>query len=124
MRILHVFHKVHEIVISVCLVPIRLYQRFISPLKGQPSCRFSPTCSQYCVEAVREWGILIGAALTLWRVLRCNPFARAALTPYPDGNGGSARRRKNRPGCDSDRQGCDPGRSIKTIPYYNKGTTA
>ena len=117
MRILHVFHKVHEIVISVCLVPIRLYQRFISPLKGQPSCRFSPTCSQYCVEAVREWGILIGAAPTLWRVLRCHPFGEGGVDPVP--------RRKNRPGCDSDRQGCDPGRSsIKTIPYYNKGTTA
>ncbi|MCI6636087.1 MAG: membrane protein insertion efficiency factor YidD [Eubacteriales bacterium] len=83
MRILHVFHKVHEIVISVCLVPIRLYQRFISPLKGQPSCRFSPTCSQYCVEAVREWGILIGAALTLWRVLRCNPFGKGGFDPVP-----------------------------------------
>lgn len=83
MRILHVIDKAHAIAVRVFLAPIRLYQRFLSPLKGQPSCRFSPTCSQYCVEAVREWGILIGSALTLWRVLRCNPFGKGGFDPVP-----------------------------------------
>lgn len=65
------------------LIPIRLYRRFVSPLKGAPSCRFSPTCSQYAVEAVMEWGIVVGSALTLWRLVRCNPFGKGGYDPVP-----------------------------------------
>ncbi|MGM9652332.1 MAG: membrane protein insertion efficiency factor YidD [Eubacteriales bacterium] len=68
--------------LSLALLPIRFYRRFISPLKP-PCCRFTPTCSQYAVDAVREWGILIGFALSLWRVLRCNPFSRGGYDPVP-----------------------------------------
>ena len=66
------------------LVPVQLYRRFLSPLKGQGSCRFTPTCSAYCIEAVMEWGVFIGFALTAWRVLRCNPFCRGGYDPVPD----------------------------------------
>lgn len=83
MYILHFLHKIHALAVRIFLAPIRLYQRYLSPLKGQPSCRFSPTCSAYCVEAVYEWGILIGSVLTLWRVLRCNPFGRGGFDPVP-----------------------------------------
>jgi len=61
---------------------IELYRRFISPLKP-PCCRFIPTCSAYAVEAFREWGFFIGFALTLWRILRCNPFCRGGFDPVP-----------------------------------------
>lgn len=61
---------------------IRLYQRFISPLKP-PSCRFTPTCSQYAVEALKEWGLIVGLALAVWRVLRCNPFSKGGPDPVP-----------------------------------------
>ena len=83
MSVLHILHKLHAIAVEAVLLPVRLYQRYLSPLKGQPSCRFSPTCSRYCVEAVREWGIVIGLALTLRRILRCNPFGKGGFDPVP-----------------------------------------
>jgi len=62
---------------------IKLYQRYISPLKSTPSCRFIPSCSQYAVEAFEEWGVFIGLFLALWRLLRCNPFCRGGFDPVP-----------------------------------------
>lgn len=54
---------------------IRLYQRYISP--GLPRrCRFSPTCSQYALEAITKYGAAKGGWLALRRLLRCNPFNR------------------------------------------------
>ena len=75
--------RLHEYVCRVFLIPVHLYRKYLSPLKGQGSCRFTPTCSAYCIEAVMEWGILIGLALTLWRVLRCNPFCSGGHDPVP-----------------------------------------
>ena len=62
---------------------IRLYQKYISPLKGRSSCRFTPTCSQYAVEAYLEWGFICGTVLALWRILRCNPFGKGGYDPVP-----------------------------------------
>ena len=61
---------------------IRLYQKILSPLKP-PSCRFIPTCSNYAIEALKEWGLIAGAALALWRILRCNPFSKGGYDPVP-----------------------------------------
>ena len=63
-------------------LPIRFYQRYISPLKP-PMCRFSPTCSQYAVEAVHAHGILRGGAYAVWRILRCHPFCKGGYDPVP-----------------------------------------
>ena len=68
---------------------VKLYQKFISPLKP-PCCRFSPTCSQYAIEAFREWGFICGLGLTVWRIIRCNPFGRGVYDPVPK------RKRKNK----------------------------
>lgn len=75
--------KVHQGLITLVLVPVRLYRRYLSPLKGTGSCRFTPTCSQYCIEAVQEWGVVVGLALTAWRILRCNPFGKGGYDPVP-----------------------------------------
>lgn len=61
---------------------IKFYRRFISPLK-KPSCRFTPSCSQYALDAVREWGVLFGISLAIWRILRCNPFSAGGYDPVP-----------------------------------------
>ena len=66
----------------VLVLPIRLYQRFISPFLP-PTCRFSPTCSQYALEAVLEHGVLRGSWLALRRVLRCHPFSAGGYDPVP-----------------------------------------
>ena len=62
---------------------IRLYRKFISPLKP-PCCRFSPTCSAYALEAFMIRGFFAGLILSVWRVLRCNPFCRPGFDPVPD----------------------------------------
>jgi len=62
--------------------PIRFYQRWISPLKP-PMCRFDPTCSQYALEALERHGLIRGTWLAIWRLLRCQPFARSGHDPVP-----------------------------------------
>ena len=68
--------------VSVLCLPIRLYRKFISPIKPR-CCRFTPSCSQYALEALREWGVFRGSALALWRILRCNPFGGCGPDPVP-----------------------------------------
>ena len=62
--------------------PIRFYQKFISPLKP-PTCRFTPTCSQYAIEAIRKHGPFKGFYLAVWRILRCNPWGGSGYDPVP-----------------------------------------
>ena len=62
---------------------IGLYRKFISPLKP-PCCRFTPTCSAYAIEAFQKRGFFVGFALTLWRILRCNPFSKGGYDPVPE----------------------------------------
>ena len=62
---------------------IGLYQKYISPLKP-PCCRFTPTCSAYAIEAFRKRGFFVGFALSLWRILRCNPFSKGGYDPVPE----------------------------------------
>jgi uncharacterized protein len=65
---------------AVVLAPIRFYRRFISP--GLPArCRYHPSCSAYAVQAVERYGILRGAVLAGWRLLRCNPFSHGGYDP-------------------------------------------
>lgn len=52
---------------------VRVYQGVVSPWLGA-SCRFTPTCSAYAVEALTRYGALRGTVLATWRILRCNPF--------------------------------------------------
>jgi uncharacterized protein len=64
------------------VLPIVFYRRWISPWTP-PSCRFRPTCSAYTEEAILTHGILKGAALGLWRILRCHPFSKGGREPVP-----------------------------------------
>lgn len=62
---------------------IRFYQVCISPLKPAPTCRFTPTCSQYALEAFRKYGPFKGFWLSLKRVLRCHPWGGSGYDPVP-----------------------------------------
>lgn len=66
----------------IVLKLIVLYQRFISPLLA-PRCRFYPSCSQYCFDAVEQYGIKKGLFLGIKRVLRCHPFNEGGYDPVP-----------------------------------------
>ena len=63
---------------------IRFYQKNLSPMKGGPTCRFTPTCSEYAAEAIQRHGALCGGALALWRILRCNPLCKGGFDPVPE----------------------------------------
>ena len=62
---------------------IKFYKKYISCLKGGPTCRFTPTCSTYAIEALEKHGVIKGLILTIWRILRCNPFSKGGYDPVP-----------------------------------------
>ena len=62
---------------------IKLYRKFISPILPQ-SCRFTPSCSEYAIEAIDKFGAIRGTILASYRILRCNPFCRGGYDPVPD----------------------------------------
>ena len=66
--------------VRFCVALLRGYKLFLSPL-FPPSCRFTPTCSQYAIDAVRAHGVWFGLYLALKRILRCHPFARGGYDP-------------------------------------------
>ncbi len=59
---------------------IRFYQRYLSPVLGA-KCIYTPTCSQYTIEAIREHGCIKGCALGAYRIIRCNPFSKGGFNP-------------------------------------------
>lgn len=63
--------------------PVRFYQRFLSPLKPSPTCRFIPCCSTYAATALRRFGLLRGGLMSLCRILRCNPLCKGGVDPVP-----------------------------------------
>jgi hypothetical protein len=65
------------------LLPLRGYQRLISPLLGN-RCKYYPSCSEYAVQAIDRFGILRGLVLAGWRLLRCNPFSHGGFDPVDD----------------------------------------
>jgi putative membrane protein insertion efficiency factor len=73
---------ISKIVAWLLVLQIRFYQLYISPLLG-PSCRFTPTCSEYARQAILKHGPIKGLALAIWRILRCNPWGGSGYDPVP-----------------------------------------
>jgi putative membrane protein insertion efficiency factor len=63
---------------AVVLAPIRLYQRFLSPVIPA-RCKYHPSCSEYAVQAIRMHGVMRGLVLAGWRLLRCNPLSNGGI---------------------------------------------
>jgi putative membrane protein insertion efficiency factor len=68
----------------LCIWLIRFYRKVLSPLKGQPTCRFTPSCSAYAVEAFEKRGFIVGMILTVFRIFRCQPFCVGGWDPVPE----------------------------------------
>ena len=66
--------------VRVVQAPILVYRRVISPALPR-RCKYEPTCSSYAIAALREFGILRGLVLAVWRILRCNPFSHGGYDP-------------------------------------------
>lgn len=62
---------------------VKLYRLLLSPLLGADKCRFTPTCSEYSIEALQTRGSIVGLGLTIWRILRCQPLCRGGFDPVP-----------------------------------------
>ncbi len=67
----------------ILIAMLRFYKRYISPLLPD-ACIYTPTCSEYAMEAIRKRGAFKGTGLAIWRVLRCNPFAKGGYDPVPE----------------------------------------
>jgi len=67
----------------IVLLPIYFYRYAISPLKS-PSCRYTPTCSEYAVQAVKKHGPLKGLWLAIRRILSCHPWGGSGYDPVPE----------------------------------------
>lgn len=67
---------------EIYVFPIRLYQRFISPYLP-PSCRFTPTCSEYTLQAILKYGFIKGTWMGMKRLGRCHPFHKGGYDPVP-----------------------------------------
>lgn len=79
MKITQGLRKLTEFVL---ILPIRFYQGAISPMLP-PSCRYTPTCSQYAIEAIRKHGPLRGSILAAKRIFRCHPWGGSGYDPVP-----------------------------------------
>ena len=82
MKALPPIRKPSDLLTWLFILFVRIYQRFISPLTP-PSCRFTPTCSQYAIEALRKYGPFKGSWLALKRLLRCHPLGGRGYDPVP-----------------------------------------
>ncbi len=67
---------------QILLFIIKVYRKYLSPMK-RSKCPYCPTCSTYGLIAVEKYGAIKGGGLTLWRILRCNPFSKGGYDPVP-----------------------------------------
>ena len=85
-----VVSAVSRAVSGALILAVRAYQVVLSPHIGR-CCRFEPSCSAYCIEALRTHGVLKGCWLALRRIMRCRPFGPSGYDPVPPGKGGAGR---------------------------------
>lgn len=71
-----------RLMIFLFLLPVRFYKACISPMLP-PSCRYTPTCSEYAMIALKKYGVIKGSWLTLKRLLRCHPWGGSGYDPVP-----------------------------------------
>lgn len=84
---------IRNIVVQLLLLPVYFYRAAISPLLP-PSCRYTPTCSQYTIEALKKHGPVKGTFLAAKRIVSCNPWGGSGYDPVPEPK--SKKNRKNR----------------------------
>ena len=74
---------IRNLIKKVLIFLIKTYQMTLSPRFSHGSCRYTPTCSQYALEAIEIHGRFKGCLLAAWRILRCNPFSKGGWDPVP-----------------------------------------
>jgi putative membrane protein insertion efficiency factor len=74
---------IKNVLVWILLLPVYFYRAVISPLTP-PSCRYTPTCSQYTIEALKKHGPFKGLYLSVKRIISCNPWGGSGYDPVPD----------------------------------------
>ena len=75
--------RIRGVFIRALTAPIKFYRKYLSGLKRYRCCKYTPTCSQYAIEAIEKYGPLKGLGLAIFRILRCNPFSKGGYDPVP-----------------------------------------
>jgi uncharacterized protein len=81
-RVMSFIKKIHQLIKSLFILPVKLYQWTLSPILGA-NCRFQPSCSNYMIQAINEWGVIYGIWLGLKRIIRCHPWGDFGDDPVP-----------------------------------------
>ena len=76
-------NRISGLIKKLLILMIRGYQIFLSPLKVRTHCIYTPTCSQYAIEALTRYGVVKGLWLSVKRILRCHPWAEGGYDPVP-----------------------------------------
>lgn len=79
---MNLLNRILKLMAIPLILLIRMYQMFISPMLP-PSCRYTPTCSHYTLEALKKYGILKGGWLGIRRISRCHPWGGSGYDPVP-----------------------------------------
>lgn len=75
-------NNISRLLARLMSLPVHFYRACISPMLP-PSCRFTPTCSEYAIEALRKHGPVKGSYLTIRRIMRCHPWGGSGYDPVP-----------------------------------------
>ena len=79
----NMINRIAGLIEKLLILMIRGYQIFLSPLKVRTHCIYTPTCSQYAIEALTRYGVVKGLWLSVKRILRCHPWAEGGYDPVP-----------------------------------------
>ncbi|MDF7805836.1 membrane protein insertion efficiency factor YidD [Pontiellaceae bacterium B12219] len=75
-------NRISELPARAAILLIKGYQKMVSPYLG-PHCRFHPTCSHYCIDALKQHGMVFGLWLGMKRICKCHPFHPGGVDPVP-----------------------------------------
>ena len=89
-----IIRTIMHAIVWMLILPIIFYQKFITPYTP-PSCRFTPTCSEYARQALLKHGPVKGFLMAVWRILRCNPWGGSGYDPVPEHFGQAFRHHRN-----------------------------